>query len=192
MASDTIIKVFFMNIYFKKKFKSLKANNKGFSLISTLVASVIGLIVIFGLNKSLVHLNTQSMALQSQIKHQNLHSRVQAFFNDPDKCAKHFNSFIPQVLGSSKFQYAALRTVIGGQARSTGVDFNKSEFKKSYFLKLNGMNTFETTCNGPVTNRICNIKMYYQKDDEIMVQLISQVSLQYNSSAIWPNQLTCN
>ena len=134
-----------------KKFKkSLKKaiqddfNSKGFSLISALVASVIGLIVIFGLNKSLIHLNTQSMQLQSQMKTQALISRVNNILNDD--CD--FN----------KLQAA--------------IPFGKSpyfETEKSYGLNYDkGLNYFDPTRpNCFRQDTLCNIKMYYQVGNEL-------------------------
>ena len=114
-------------------------NSKGLSLISTLVASVIGLIVIFGLNKSLVHLNTQSMQLKSEIKIQNLNRRVSDIL--ANKC--NFNEL------QDKIRFG-----------ETG------EVEKSYGLKNPGMNYFDRSCLDNSGTTTCDIKMYYQVSNE--------------------------
>ena len=135
-----------------KKFKkSLKKavqdhfNSKGFSLISALVASVIGLVVIFGINKSLIHLNTQSMQLQSQIKIQALIKRVDDI-----------------ITSSCDFEDLQRKIPFGT---------SPYEIEKSYGLKQpDGMNYFNSdpnNCCATPPPPTCNIKMYYQVDNEV-------------------------
>jgi len=121
-------------VSFKKFLKKRSLfNNRGFSLISTLVASVIGLIVIFGLGRSLDNINTRSNQLKSQMQLLNLNSGV--------------NSLL-----QSQCCYEVLEAA---------VDLSDSNVQKSYSLKKNGLNYFDGRgCN--VTCGNCKIKMYYQ------------------------------
>ena len=154
-----------------KKTLHKKIDKRGFSLISVMVSSVIGLIVVFGLNKSLVHLNMQSQELQSQMKQLNLQTTVQNFFSNPASCSRFFSCSYNFKRTPNNFRFSVLP--------NSAIDFSNTNFVKSYKLKVGGYNLFIAEC--PCVPGLstcdyhgCTIKMYLQTGNDIKYQQISQ------------------
>jgi len=121
-----------MSGFFKKKF------NKGFSLISVLVGSMTGLIVMLGLTKAFVNMNTKAMDIQSELKIQDLNNRIVSILDNT--CSfKHLEEQIP--LGISPYTVE----------KAYGLNYSK------------GINYFDLKEEGD----LCKIKLYYQVDNKI-------------------------
>ena len=164
-----------------KKALHRELNKKGFSLISVMVASVIGLIVIYGLNKSLVHLNMQSQALEARMKQINLQTTVKNYFNSLDKCTNFFSCSHSFKTSPNSFRFSALTLLdASNNLQNSTVDFSNPNFVKSLNLKEGGYNLFEGRCpcvpslTEPCEYHDCKILMYTQTGNNIKYHQIAE------------------
>ena len=131
-------------------------NNRGAFLIEVLVASVIGVIVTYGLSKSLVHLYNESQSIKAENKREKLFDYILGVIEN--NCTNVFNNptnvDIDGDGSTSNDPQDNLKEVIktGGsfdmkKLPNSNIDFTSANFLRTYGLKSGGYNLLRMTCN---------------------------------------------
>ena len=117
-------------------------NNRGFSIIGVLVASVLGLIVVTGLTKTFVHTNTQVNQIEQKMRRANLIGLLGNYINNPTVCKETLNQEAVKVSAGTN----AILTQIKQPGGGTVIDLvaEKSQLKQKY--GLDGLTQFQLNC----------------------------------------------
>ncbi|MCZ0932684.1 MAG: hypothetical protein OXJ52_06005 [Oligoflexia bacterium] len=175
-------------------------NNKAFSIMGTLVASAIGIIVITGLTKNFVHMNSQISQSEKKIQRATLIGLVGNAMNNPFQCKetlKHIASDIHS--GNQPPSFHKIKTKTG-----TIVDLTPSHLQK---YGMQGLAYFElkcdetspvacdysgASCSTPLTKKwILNLVSQSKVNNIPSCNRIMEISISITSTGSGADHLTC-
>ena len=147
-------------------------NNQGFSIMGVLVASAIGIIVITGLTKLFVHMNTQLNLSEQKAQRTNLMSLIGSYLNSPNDCKETLSAqAAAEISAGTDKSFGQILTRGGG----TVIDLSAEAARLKTQYGMEGYLVFQLKCEETTTcakcaSPPCNPKRW-------SLSLISQTSI---------------
>ena len=108
-------------------------------MLGVLIASVIGLIVMYSLNRSLVHIFTQVDRVKQENRRELLFGTISSLLKNEIKCGKTFKNFFDSIVLLNKVYFFEIE--------DTDIDLNDPDFRKKYSLNEgDSFNYMEARC----------------------------------------------
>ena len=123
------------------KFKPL-SDTKAFSIMGVLVASAIGIIVITGLTKLFVYMNTQLSQSEQRAQRTNLTSLIANYMNSPEDCKKTLTQMLPELVAGTDKQFGKILSSGGG----TVIDLTAEKERIKAQYGMSGYVVFQMKC----------------------------------------------
>ena len=121
--------------------KTIK-NNRAFSIMGVLVASVIGFIVIAGLTKMFVHMSSQFKTLEQKMQQTHLVGLISNYMRNPAHCKKTLEQVDAQIKAGTNVKINAIKTANGGDV--INIVTEKSKLQTKY--GIGGYTVLELQC----------------------------------------------
>ena len=124
---------------------------KAFSIMGVLVASAIGIIVITGLTKLFVHMNTQLKQSEQRAQRTNLVSLIASYINSPKNCKETLTQILPELTAGTNKNFGKILSSGGGTV--IDLDAEKDRIKAQYGME--GYLVFQFNCEEPGSSNPC-------------------------------------
>ena len=160
--------------------------------MGVLIASVIGLIVMYGLNRSLSHMFSQVDRVKKENRRELLFNTISSLLRNEVKCAKTFRHYLNSIVEVNTFTFSK---IIGAP-----INLNNPVVQKKYNLKLgDSFNYMEARCgNGTcvaypdndVGTRAWTVRLYTQYGNSVQYDDITTIQITIDDTT-GNEDLTC-